>query len=370
MQALIRIPSVNPEVDPLEAPGGEEKVALFVRDYLQGCGFGVTLEKVLPGRPNVLARAPGPVHRPRILLCPHLDTVSVRGMTIDPYAGTVSEGKILGRGASDTKGSMAAMMWALRENADILADLPVAVDFAGFVGEETGQPGSIHFAHNHAGEYQFAIAGEPTGLAAVHVTKGCLWAAVRAAGRASHASKPELGENAILKLGRGLEKLVAGWEAAFSEFGHPVLGAPSLNVGMISGGSQPNIVPDSAVARLDMRTTPGAVAETTMARRFTDYVEKTAPELEVEMAREFLPMETAADHEWLGRLAKACPEMRLVGAPWFSDAAHLAAGGTPSICLGPGSIDQAHTKDEFISVADLEAGGRFFSRFIRSLAGY
>src|SRR5690606_29930379 len=113
LQALIRIPSVNPEVDPLEAPGGEEKMAIYVRDFLQGCGFGVTLEEVLPGRPNVLARAPGPLDRPRILWGPHLDTVSVRGMTIAPYAGTVSAGKIWGRGASDTKGSMAAMLWAL-----------------------------------------------------------------------------------------------------------------------------------------------------------------------------------------------------------------------------------------------------------------
>ena len=79
------------------------------------------------------------------------------------------------------------------------------------------------------------------------------------------------------------------------------------------------------------------------------------------------PMDVSADHEWLQRLRAVHPQCGLVGAPWFSDAAHLNAGGLPSVCLGPGSIDQAHTVDEFISIADLEAGAEFFAKLVREI---
>jgi acetylornithine deacetylase len=94
-----------------------------VADFLSGCGAEVSLREVLPGRPNVVGRFPSRrAGGRRILLAPHLDTVSVAGMTIDPFGGAVREGHLFGRGASDTKGTAAAMLWALREAKDFLAD--------------------------------------------------------------------------------------------------------------------------------------------------------------------------------------------------------------------------------------------------------
>src|SRR5690606_19499642 len=101
---------------------------------------------------------------PRVLLGPHLDTVGVGSMTIDPFGAEIRDGKLWGRGASDTKGPMAAMLWGLKENAGILADLPVAADFVAFMGEESGQWGSKDFAKHHGHDYAFAIVGEPTSL--------------------------------------------------------------------------------------------------------------------------------------------------------------------------------------------------------------
>jgi acetylornithine deacetylase/succinyl-diaminopimelate desuccinylase-like protein len=115
--ALIRIPSVNPDGgDPGTDQTGEAACASWVADFLRGCGAEVSLREVLPSRPNVVGRFPSRrAAGRRILLAPHLDTVSVAGMTIDPFSGEVRDGKLLGRGASDTKGTAAAMLWALRQ---------------------------------------------------------------------------------------------------------------------------------------------------------------------------------------------------------------------------------------------------------------
>jgi len=286
-------------------------MAHFIADFLSPLGFEIHFEEIEPGRPNLIARAPGPENRPRILLGPHLDTVGIAGMSIAPFSAEIKDGKVHGRGTSDTKGPMAAMLWALKEKAPLLEKLPVAVDFVGFMGEESSQPGSRHFAKKHGTKYQFAIVGEPTSLEAVFCTKGCLWATLRASGKSTHASQPHLGENAILKL----------------------------------------IVPE-----LVKNETASSIL-----RRHTG-------DLEIVQLAESPPMEMPADHPWLQKLQAIDPKLKLTGAPWFSDAAHLSAAGLPSICLGPGSIDQAHTADEFISISDLEDGARWFSAMIAGLA--
>jgi acetylornithine deacetylase len=163
LQDLIRIPSVNPDSAGPDQAGvtHEKKMADFVANWLEDIGANVTLEELQPDRPNLIARFAPMDGRPRILLGPHLDTVPVENMTIAPFSGEIRDGRIWGRGASDTKGPMAAMLAGLKENQRILKDLPVAVDFIGFMGEEASQHGSKHFAKHHAADYEFAIVGEP-----------------------------------------------------------------------------------------------------------------------------------------------------------------------------------------------------------------
>lgn len=372
LQALVRIPSVNPDGEPDVSPGGEKKMAEFIGQLLEPLGFTITYEDAEPGRPNVIARAPsshktpGSDDRPRILLGPHLDTVTVKGMTVEPWSAEISGGKMWGRGTSDTKGPMAAMLWGLRENSKLLADLPVAIDFVGFAGEESRQPGSQHFAKHHAAEYEFAIVGEPTSLEAVYCTKGCLWATLETRGKASHASKPELGENAILKLTHLLHRLDDEFKASLQEFNHPVLGSPSLNIGVISGGVLPNIVPEDARAMVDIRTVPEMVESQSASERLREWL--VNKDIELTKAAEYPPMEMSEEHPWLKKITDIQGGLILTGAPWFSDAAHLSKAGLASICLGPGSIDQAHKADEFIKISDLEEGAEWFTRLIQGLA--
>lgn len=370
LQRLIRIPSVNPDCNP--TGDGEAAMADYVDQFLEDISFSVTQDEVLPSRPNVIGKCPHtglePDERPRILLCPHLDTVSVDGMDMDTFGTITDDGRILGRGASDTKGPMAAMLQALKNCSDILPTMPVAVDFVGFMGEEASQHGSKHFGKYHASEYEFALAGEPTSLEIVNVTKGSLWATLQATGKAAHASQPEAGDNAILKIARALDQFEQSITAKLATYTHPSLSYSTLNVGTITGGKQPNIVPDFASAQIDIRTTPALYEECGALELVEKVIAEQELPIKVVNPHENPPMEVSDDNPWIMRMQAANPESKTVSAPWFSDAAHLNAAGIPAICVGPGSINQAHTKDEFIRIADLEAGVDYFENFIRSLA--
>ncbi len=365
LQQLVRIPSVNPDHAANPDLTGERNLALFLSHWLENIGAEVVLEEIQPGRPNLIARFAPMDGRPRILLGPHLDTVGVEGMSIEAFGGEIRDGRLWGRGASDTKGPMAAMLWALGENRDALTEMPVAVDFVAFMAEESGQWGSKDFVKRHGADYTFGLVGEPTSMEIVHVTKGSLWATLRATGKAAHSSLPERGENAILKLARALDQLDRQLGAELATFTHPVLGRSTMNIGLIRGGSRPNIVPDLAEAELDIRITPSLAAVGGALVLLEKALLRHQLPVEIVSCHENPPMDTAADHPMV-RLLRENGSV-LAGAPWFSDAAHLSKGGIPSICIGPGSIDQAHTADEFISIEALREGTHFFSRMIRNV---
>ncbi|MDX1681332.1 MAG: M20 family metallopeptidase [Akkermansiaceae bacterium] len=365
LQQLVRIPSVNPDNTPGTTETGEETIAVFLSGWLESIGAKVTLEEIRPGRPNLIARFAPMDGRPRMLFGPHLDTVGVAGMTIEPFSGEIRDAKLWGRGSSDTKGPMSAMLWALHENRDILEDLPVAMDFVAFMGEESGQWGSKAFARNHGKHYSFAIVGEPTDMAVVHQNKGSTWATLRATGKAAHSSMPQNGDNAILKLSRAINQLDRHLVPKLAGFSHPDLGPSTLNIGVIRGGSRPNIVPDLAEVEIDIRFTPSLHEAGGALKLLADTIADHELPIEIVNPHENPPLETDAKHPGIQRLLDQGSS--LASAPWFSDAAHLSAGGIPSICMGPGRIQQAHTVDEFIDIDALKQGAQFFTQFVKGL---
>jgi len=356
LQELIRIPSVNPDGgDPGTSCTGEADIANYIADFLGSIGAEVELQEVLPGRPNIVARFPSDrPGKPRLLLAPHTDTVSVGGMTIEPFGGELRDGKIWGRGASDTKGSVAAMLWALKES-DVAA-LSHEIWFAGLMGEEVGLHGSKDLAARET--FDFVIVGEPTRLQVVNRTKGSAWLTLRASGKSAHASMPEIGENAIYKMAdvlRCIRDEIAPSLAAQSD---PILGSPTISAGTIRGGSKSNIVPDFCEMSVDMRTIPGQSLEPVFER-----LRAACPGLEI-ATWQAAPMMIPSSHPMIAALERC--GARCVSAPWFCDAANFAERGIPAVALGPGSIEQAHTRDEYLAVADLEAGVEFFRRFLTS----
>jgi len=359
LQALVRIPSVNPHGSPGVDHPGEQACAEFVAGFLrEECGAQAELREVAPGRPNVLGRfasdAPG---KKRVIFAPHLDTVSVGGMTIAPFGGELRDGRIWGRGATDTKGPMSAMLWALHELRDRIPTLGHEVWFAGLMGEEAGQEGARAFVKEERAD--FALIAEPTGRDIVYTHKGAFWINLRTTGRAVHASAPHLGENAIYKMADVLCCIRDDIAPTLAAQSHPILGSPTISAGLIRGGTKTNIVPDFCELEVDTRTIPGQ-----NSREIALLLEQASPGIELSVW-ESLPLNTDPAHPLIQLLLKN--GSKLTGAPWFCDAAVFAEAGIPAVAAGPGSIAQAHTNDEWIAVSELEQGVHFYRAFLEAL---
>ncbi len=362
LQKLIQIPSVNPAGNPGCDPGetGELAIAEFLVGHLQGLGAEVELREVLPGRPNVLAHFPSQhENKLRLLLAPHTDTVSVGGMTVSPFGGEMRDGKIFGRGACDTKGCIAAMLSALAEiGAERLAGLEHEIWFAGLMGEEAGNQGAKALADEM--QFDFVVVGEPTELQTVNIHKGAAWLQLETSGLAVHASEPSLGESAILPMIEALRWLRGVLEAELPKFSQEGLTPPTFNIGTIQGGTKSNIVPDRCAASVDMRTIP----QQESVGYLTSVIERLKarfPQMQIDV-QHYPSLFTKPEHPLIATLEKcgaAC-----VGASWFCDAAIFSGKGMPSVAVGPGSIRQAHTADEWIAVEALEKGVDFYRDFL------
>ena len=256
---------------------------------------------------------------------------------------------------------MAAMLWALWELRDRLPTLDYEIWFAGLMGEEAGQHGAKAFVEKNL--VDFALVGEPTGLAIVHTHKGACWLKLITHGRAVHASTPEAGENAIEKMMDVLLVLRQVIAPRWKTMTDPVLGSPTISIGTIQGGSKTNIVPDRCEVMVDCRTIPAQDREG-MVEELASELSSVCPDLEVTWTLS-RPLGTDPEHPLIAALEQAGGKR--TGAPWFCDAAVFSAAGIPSVAAGPGSIAQAHTRDEWIAIEALYAGVEYFKAFLLQL---
>ena len=367
LRDLVAIPSVSPQGDPGTDRTGEEEIAKFIAGFLRRIGADVELQYVEPGRPNVIGKlgARGRARR-AIALGPHTDTVSVRGMTIEPFTPVVRGGRLYGRGASDTKGNLAAFLWAMKRLAESrTARRDNDIYFTGLMGEESGNDGVKHLMRRGksklAGRLDFAIVGEPTELDIVNAHKGALWLRIATRGRSCHGATPERGENAIYKMGRIVDWLEHDYAARLTRR-HPVLGRATLNVGTIRGGSKVNIVPARCEIEVDHRTLPGEDHMKLLRELKVQF-----GRIETEALNDNAGLDTPASHPMVVQLAAASGG-RCVGAPWFSDGAIFAQHGVPAVAFGAGSIAQAHTRDEFTSVPQVERCAAAMETFLANLS--
>ena len=364
---LIALPSVNPAFLPARHPfAGEQRLADFLASVAARAGLEVEFQKVLPGRSNVIARLlpPGKIRR-TILLAPHLDTVGADGTKFIPQR---KSGRIYGRGACDTKGSIAAMLTALGELAEAKSrPQETEIVFAGLIDEENAQAGSRALVASRL-KADLAIVGEPTRLRVVTAHKGSLWLQFETRGRAAHGATPQLGRNAVHEMARIVSWFETDYTAALRKRKHPLLGAGTVNVGQIHGGIQPNIVPDRCVLTIDRRTLPG---ETEAGVRREIMTRLRAHGLSAAMSSTklapCLPLETDPSLPLVRQFLRRTGQIRPVGVDFFCDAAVLSAGGIPGLVFGPGDIAQAHTADEWISLNSLEHGKNLLFRFLTSL---
>ena len=394
LKDLVAIPSVNPMGQNVSGP---EYLETGLSDYLQNFfnTLGVECQRieVLPGRHNVIAR----LDRPRsnqhssnpagadvtVLLDAHQDTVPVEGMTIDPFQPNLKDGRLYGRGACDVKGGMAAMLAAF---ARLVADRPprsANVVVSCTCDEEMTAQGAKALARlwsdpSRAGSLlsappTIAVVAEPTDLNIIVAHRGAMRWKLRTKGRACHSSRPQEGVNAIYKMSQVLSCL----ERYAEEIGrmipaHPLCGSPTLSVGRISGGISVNTVPDECLIEIDRRVIPGEDPASVMPQVKAYLHERL--DVDFEMLPPWIDGATLSDQNngaWADRLqthvASVAGQRKKLGAWYGTNASRFAATGVPAVVFGPGSINQAHTIDEWIDVNELRQASEIYYRFCAEL---
>lgn len=370
LEELVAIQSVNPA---LEAGGqGEAGMAAYIEARGRKAGLKVSRQKdVLPGRDNVLLELRVGKPEKTLLFESHMDTASI-GTMENPLTPIHRDGRLYARGSCDTKATAAGMLYAIEQAAKDPASVPGDIVFCGAVDEEFGFAGALALADIDwpvAG----AVVGEPTDLRIVIAHKGIARFAVRTHGKAAHSAVPHEGDSAIYQMVDVLRFIANEIEPGLAAAVHPLCGSPTIVTGMINGGTQVNIVPESCEIQIDRRVIPGEDAaqvlrdfETRLAAfTTTTRVKATVRQLLLDGSLNTDPASplarcAAAAASTLGLNPEPC------GVPYGTDASKLARRGIPSIVYGPGSIAQAHTREEFVPVAEVEQAAEFYWQLART----
>jgi acetylornithine deacetylase/succinyl-diaminopimelate desuccinylase-like protein len=402
LRQLIQIPSVNPMGRDVSGPPfGEQRLTDFLQNQCEQLGLPWLRQRVHAGRDNLVALVRGhpvPNEGGEFLLWEvHQDTVPVEGMTIEPFGGEVRNGRVYGRGTCDVKGGMATMLAAISRvvSADRSPDKAPTIVLAFTVNEESGYTGAralgeLWAHHTSTAEIvggaltptemfpvplDAAVVVEPTNFQVVVAHQGIVRWRCRTIGRATHTSRPDAGINAIY----GMVQIVQAIERYHAELqqsarSHPLCGSPTACVSTIQGGVGVNTVPECAMIEIERRLGP----EERPADAYRELVEYVAANADVgrcsvEHEAPFLEscgLDDKFNRAWGDRLATLVREnhvgCELIGVPYGTDAPAIASEGVPTVVFGPGSIDQAHTADEFISIEDLKLGAKVFYQIARN----
>ena len=356
LSEMVAIDSINPDLVPGGA--GEGEMARYIAAWAEKAGLETHLEEAAPGRPNVIAIARGTGGGRSLMLNGHMDTVGVAGMT-EPHAPRIAEGRLYGRGAYDMKASLAACMAAVEEARTL--NLRGDVIFTAVADEEYASIGTQSVVRNWRADA--AIVTEPTGLRICGAHKGFVWIDIETEGVAAHGSRPDLGVDAITRMGHvlvWLDHLDQSLRAAPS---HPLLGSGSLHASLIQGGQELSSYPARCRVSVERRTVPGETPELAL-QQIQALLERVAIEMpdfrasaRMTLARE--AFEIAPDAEITQTLAGAATDVlgatpEWIGEPFWMDSAILSAAGIPTVVFGPSGTG-AHAVEEWI---DLESVGQ------------
>lgn len=364
---LVRINSVNPAYDDGVS---ELAVVQYVQDFFKPLGLEMWRQEVFPGRPNLIVRLPGKDPSRRVVLEAHTDTVSVTGMTIEPFEPTINNGCLYGRGSCDTKAGLAGMMHAVASLCQQSISPPCEIWLAAAADEEYSYRGVVKLCEGLTGDA--AIVAEPTDLRMVVASKGVIRWRIRVQGRAAHSSKPHLGINAIVHMSR-LVLAIEEHHQKLAAHSHPLLGSATGNVGVIRGGVQVNFVPDECVIEIDRRLLPGEEVPVVLAGyqtvidRMSQQESDFAATMETPMLTDH-PLDTPIDSPPALVASDILRSMGLCGdaygVPFGSDASKLSQQGLPSLVFGPGSIDRAHAAVEYVEIDQVDQAFEFYREFI------
>jgi succinyl-diaminopimelate desuccinylase len=359
---LLAFNTINP-------PGAEQACAEHLGSLLERAGFRVDYAAFAPTRTSIVARIGRDMDKSPLGFTGHMDTVPLGGAQWkrDAFGASLEGGRLYGRGSSDMKSGVAAFVVAALAQADRLRQSP-GVTLVLTADEECGCGGAAHLARetNLLGRVGALLVGEPTANYPLVGHKGALWLEARTTGVTAHGSMPERGDNAVYKAARAVDALR---QFDFAVEPHPLMGAPTLNVGTLHGGLNINSVPDRATIGIDIRTIPGqdhAGVRNQLQHALGDAVE-IVPIVDVEA------IYSSPESDWM-QLVFAAAERQIGERPqarsatYFTDAAVLNAvyRDVPICVLGPGEPQLAHQTDEYCLVDRVEQSVDMYAELLRN----
>jgi len=367
---LVKIPSTP------DSKNYEKDVAEFIHDFFHNEGIESKLVKVKDNRPNVVAKIKGTDEGKSLMLTGHMDTVPAYNMDIEPFSGEIKNGKIYGRGSVDMKGPLACMILALvaikRANIKLKGDLI----FVGVIEEEYKSFGTEYLVKNGP-KADAAIVGEPSKLDIAAGHRGLEWLEVTIEGKTAHGGTASEGINAISKAAKFINKVEEVLLPQFAERKHDLIGPPTLNFGVIEGGTQPSSVAGECKIQIDRRWTPLE----TLDQVFLDF-EKIIDQLKNEdkdfkaridripsnmATMDHMPMEIALDHPLVSKLEKVTEKIKgkkadVVSFPGWTDASLISNfANIDTVVFGPGDISCAHSEVEYIDYKEAYQGFLIYS---------
>lgn len=354
---LVAINSVNPDLVP--GSPGEAEIANYIAQWLECAGLEVQLSEAASGRPNVVGIARGTGGGKTLLFNGHMDTVGVAGMP-DAHLPRIDRaaGRLYGRGAYDMKGGLAAAMFAVAQTQK--QRLRGDVIFTGVVDEEYASLGTMDLAKRfHA---DGAIVAEFTELQLILAHRGFVWLEIETIGKAAHGSRPDLGVDAIVKMGKVLTEMEKLDQRLRSNPTHPLLGSGSLHASLIQGGRELSTYPERCILSLERRTLPSETPESVEAEfaQIVQELQRSDSSFQAVVRRgiDRSPLETREDADIVQALQAASGDvlkrpLRISGVQFWTDAAILSAAGIPSVLFGP-SGSGAHAVEEWVDLASVK----------------
>jgi succinyl-diaminopimelate desuccinylase len=364
-RALIAAPSENPG-------GTEDEVADVARGILTDLGAESRIVRSEEGRPSLVARI-GSGERPRLAWNGHIDTVPVGDLATwssGPFEGAVVDGRLVGRGACDMKGPIASVLGAVAAIRRAGVSLAGTLELHLVADEELAGVHGTRVLRDHGLlDQDAAIVGEPTHMEIALAERGGAWVTATAHGKAAHGSQPQHGVNAIISMSRFVLRL----SEVLPKRVHPLVGAPTVNVAMVTGGSAPNVVPDRCEVEIDRRIVPGEDDPDEVLVPFQRLIDDLAAEhaetrIEISLREWTEAAETTGDSAIAAILrdaiaAESGSAPPFVGFTGITDARfYINDARIPTVIAGPGSLSLAHTANESIGIDEMVMAARTYAR--------
>ena len=367
-QELIKIPS--------DETAGEKEVCEYLESYLKSLGMKVRLQEVLPNRPNIIAEVIGDDVGRSIMFNGHVDTVpigDIKKWSMDPYSAIIKDNKLFGRGSTDMKGSIASMIIAMKFIMNNVKKFNGKIIFTGVMAEETTGLGTQKIVEENI-KADMAVVGEPSDEKIYRAHKGTMWFNLSTYGKLEHSSESNSkSNNAIInmmKLIMEINKISKELETIENN----LVGHPSINVGLIDGGTKQNMIADSCRISIDRRTLPEEKTDEILDKlrirldRLRSLDDRLTFDLEIDTIRE--AVEVVESEQIVQEVKNALNKVinknpTISGMKATTDMSILVnQGNIPSVIYGPGFIKQAHTVDEFIEVKRLVESSQVYTEIL------